>query len=634
VNLAQLVVMSLGGAFLTYLLAKISSKLRDVFAVFISLILIVFLSCFYGKTEQLQYFSFLELPLLLRINSLSWFFAITIQIITALSVIFSLSYMNPVRNFVLTSSEYNISNGVKGKERLDFYYLMFLLVNAGMLGIVLSADLVSFYIFWEIMSWSAFLLISYNRGPALQAGMKYIIMSIIGSIAMLLAIVSLYVNCGTLNIAEVASFITHASPGYALFILIAFCIAFGVKNAVVPFHTWLPDAHSEAPSPFSAVLSGILIKMGTYGFILSMYAIAGVSIFLNLARGSFHYILSLLAAVTIIVPTFIAILQDDAKRLLAWSSIAQAGYIILGITIGTGLGFVGGVFHFFNHALFKALLFFGVGAVEYRTGTRDLNSMSGLIKKMPITFFCSLVGALGLIGVPLTNGFVSKWLIYKTLILGGYPFLAFVALFGTWGTILYSYKLIHNVFLGQLPEKFKNVQESPFSMRVSIVVLSLGIIVFGILPGIPLKVINIIAASFGFSSQNITIWGISSETGILNMVNISAAISVASILVWFLLKGGGKKVSVTQDDNYAAGAYIPKGRYNYTVEFYNPLSRMLRPYFKDFVDEFYLLLVKGCRGLSNRIRKIYCGDLGYYVIYIVLFLALIISLKVGFRLWQ
>jgi proton-translocating NADH-quinone oxidoreductase chain M len=609
VNLAQLGFISFGGAFLTYLLGKVSSKLRDAFAVFISLILIIPLLYFYGKTQELTYFSFLGLPLLLRINPLSWIFAIAIQTITALSVIFSLGYM-------------------KGRERLDFYYLMLLLVNAGMLGIVLSADLVSFYIFWEIMSWSTFLLISYNKGPALQAGMKYIVMSIIGSVAMLIGILSLYAKCGSLDITLVSSFIIQASSGYALFILISFCIAFGIKNAIARFHTWLPDAHSEAPSPFSAVLSGILIKMGTYGFVLSMYAIAGLNLFMNIGGGSFHYIFSWLAAITIIVPTFIAVLQDDAKRLLAWSSIAQVGYIILGITIGTGLGFMGGMFHFFNHAAFKSLLFLSIGAIEYRTGTRDLNSLGGLIKRMPVTFFCALVGVLGLIGVPLTNGFVSKWIIYKALILGRHPFLAFIALFGTWGTILYSYKLIHNIFLGQLPEKFSSVQKVPFSMGFPVLVLSLVVMAFGILPGI-----DVIGTSFGFAPQNIQIWGIASETGVLNMINIFAAICVALIFVWLLSRIGEKKVDIAQDNTYAAGGYIPKGKYHYTVEFYNPLSRIIKPFCQDFVDEFYGWLANGCRNLSDRVRKIYCGDLGYYITYIVLFLAVLIILKMGLKLW-
>jgi len=618
VSLTQLVIIFFGGAFFTYFLGKISYKLRDVFAVFISLMLIILLSYFYGKTGELRYFSFLGLPLLLKINMLSWYFAITIAVVGALSVIFSLSYM-------------------KGKEKTDFYYLMMLLVNAGMLGIVLSGDLVSFYIFWEIMSWSAFLLISYNRGPALAAGMKYIVMSIIGSAAMLIGMLSLYANYGTLNISELASQIASASSRHILFILVTFGIGFGIKAALVPLHTWLPDAHSEAPSPFSAVLSGILIKMGTYGFLLITYMIIGIKVFLELGSGlfNFHYIFCWLGAITAVIPTFIALFQNDAKRLLAWHSIGQIGYIILGIAFGTSLSVAGGIFHIFNHATFKALLFLTVGAVEYRAkGMRDLNSLGGLMKKMPITFIGALVGALGIIGVPLTNGFVSKWMIYKTLILKEHPFLAFAALIGTWGTILSLYKFLHNIFLGQLPEKYKDVKRAPLSMQFPIIILSLIIILFGIFPGIPLKVINSIVVSFGLQSLNINIWGITSETGILNTINIFTAICIALIFVWFLFRIGEKKVTIAQDDNYAAGAYVPKDKYHYTVEFYNPLFRMIKPYFRDFVDEFYVLLVNWGKGLSNRIRKLYCGDLGYYIIYIVLFLAVLIISKIGFKVWQ
>ena len=612
-SLEILLLVAFGSAFLTYILGKISSRLRDFFSVFISFVLIIFLSYFYRKFEVVPYFSFLGIPLILKINTLSWFFAITIQLITTLSVIFSLSYM-------------------KEKERLDFYYFMMLLVNAGMLGIVLAADFLSFYIFWEIMSWSAFLLVSYNRGPALEAGMKYIVMSIIGSICMLVGILSLYTTYNTLVISEIANEIAFASFGYILFILVAFSIGFGIKAALVPLHTWLPDAHSEAPSPFSAVLSGVLIKMGTYGFLLVMYVIIGIKLFLDLFN--FHYILCWIGAITAVIPTFIALLQNDAKRLLAWHSIGQIGYIILGITFGTNLGFAGGVFHIFNHATFKSLLFLTVGAVEYRTrGVRDLNSLGGLIKKMPITFLGALVGACGLIGVPLTNGFVSKWLIYKTLILKGYPFLAFAALIGTWGTILSLYKFIHNIFLGQLPEKYKDIKKVPFSMQFPIVILSLIIILFGIFPGIPLKVINSIGTSFGFKSLDVNIWGITSETGALNLINIFTAILVSLIFFWTIFRAGAKRIRIPQDNSYAAGSYIPIDKYNYTVEFYQPLFRMIKPYFRDFVDEFYLKIVEAGRRLSDKTRKIYCGDLGYYVTYIVLFLAILIAIKLWGKIW-
>ena len=616
-SLEILLIIAFGGAPLTYLFGKTSEKIRDFLAVVISLSLVAFVACLYGKSmEKTFYLGFFGLGLVLRLNVLSWFFAITISVVGTLSIIFSLSY-------------------IKGREKTDFYFLMMLLVNAAMLGIVLAGDLVSFYIFWEIMSWSAFLLISYNKGPALAAGMKYIVMSIIGSVCFLVGMLSLYVSFDTLNISQIASVIGSASSGYILFILTAFGIAFGIKNAVLPFHTWLPDAHSEAPAPFSAVLSGTLIKMGTYGFLLLLYVIVGLKLFLGLGRGllSFHSILCFLGAVTILIPTFIAMLQTDAKRLLAWSTVGQAGYIILGIAFGTNLALAGGIFHFFNHAMFKALLFFAVGAVEFRTQTRDLDSVGGLAKKMPVVFIATLVGICALIGVPLTSGFVSKWLIYKALILEGSPFLAFFALVGTWGTILYSYKLVHNVFLGQLPEKYKDIQKSPFSMQLPVLILSVVILLFGILPGIPLKVINTIGTSFGFESLNVTLWGITSETGTLNTINIFSALLVAGIIVWLLFRLGAKSVSVAQEDSYAAGAYTPADKYHYTAEFYNPLDRMIKPFLRDVIDEFYYWIASSVRSLAGGVRHIYSGDVGYYVTYIILFLAFLIFVQLKWKIW-
>jgi len=370
--------------------------------------------------------------------------------------------------------------------------------------------------------------------------------------------------------------------------------------------------------------------------LLIMYVIVGMKLFLGLGSGlfSFNYILCFLGAITAVIPTFIALLQNDAKRLLAWHSIGQIGYIVMGITLGTTLSVAGGMFHLFNHAMFKALLFLTVGAVEYRTGgVRDLNSLGGLIKRMPVTFLGALIGTLGIIGIPLTNGFVSKWLIYKTLILEQHPFFAFAAFIGTWGTLLSFYKFLHNMFLGQLPEKYKDVEKAPFSMQFSMIIFSLIIILFGILPGIPLKVINTIVTTFGFESLNVTIWGIVSETGTINTVNIFVAIIVACIVVWLIFRAGPKAKKIAQENNYAAGAAIPRDRYHYTVDFYNPLYRMISPYLRDFIDEFYMKLANWIRELGNGVRRIYTGDVGYYVIYIILFLASLIFVQVMWSIW-
>ncbi len=618
-SLVALLIVAFGGAFLTYFVGKISPKLRNCLAVVVSLLLVVITALLYGKSPNVTFYpGFLGIPLILRLNMLSWFFAITIVGIGLLSVIYSLQY-------------------VKKEERLDYYYFTMLFINASMLGTVICGDLISFFIFWEMMSWSTYLLISYKGGRAIAAGFKYIIMSIIGSLAMLVAIISLYTRFDTLEITALASQMQTAPIDYTLFILILFSIAFVIINAFWPVHTWLPDAHAEAVSPFSSVLSAVLVRKGMYGLYLFMYVILGLNILNKLSAGiiSFNTVFCWIGAITIVFAALTALLKNDSKRILAWSTVGQGGYMILGVAFATTLGMAGGTFHILNHCIYIALLFFVAGAIEHQTGgIRDLNSLGGLIKRMPVTFVGGLVGICGLIGLPLTNGFVSKWLIYKTLILAGHPFLAFAAFLGTWGTILYGYKFIHNIFLGQLPEKYKDVKEVPFTMQLPIILLTILVILFGILPGIPLKVVDAIGTSLGFESLNVSIWwGIASESGTLNTINIFSAVLIAAIFVWILFRLGAKSVSVAQDDSYAAGAYTPVDKYHYTAEFYNPLYRMIKPFLRDVIDEFYYWIGSLVRSLANSVRHIYNGDVGYYVMYIILFLTLLIFVQVRWKIW-
>ena len=607
-----------GGSLLTYLLGKISKRARDILAALVLLTATAGIASLYGKSStETLYTGFLDFPLVLRIQPFAWIFALTIAVVGLCAVIFSWHY-------------------IREKERTDFFYFMMLLVISSMIGIVLSGDFLSFYIFWEMMSWSTFLLISYNRGKAIAAGMKYIVMSVAGSLAMLVGMISLYTRTGTLVFDAISQNLNSASSGYLQFILILFFMAFGIKNAIWPLHVWLPPAHSEAPSPFSSVLSGILIKIGTFGFILLIYGIIQVQVFVNLGHALFNVrnLLLLLGAVTILIPTFIALLQDDAKRLLAWSTVAQAGYIILGIAYGTSESFSGGTLHFFNHALFKSLLFMVVGAVEFRTnGVRDLNSLGGLINKMPVTFAAGLVGVCGLIGVPLTNGFVSKWLIYHTLIVNDSPFLALVALLGTWGTILYSYKLIHHIFLGQLPRQYEQLHAAPVSMKVPMIFLSLAVVGFGILPGLPLHVINLAELDFAMEPLAINMWGVVTGSGTLQMLNIATALILGGFILWLFFRMGRKNTRVGQLDNYAAGAPVPADRYHYSVKFYDPLTRMISPYLHDLADRFYSALARGISNVGSGIRRIYTGDVGTYALYIILFLAILIFIQLYWKVW-
>ena len=608
-----------GGALLVYLAGKVSGALRNLLAVLLAAAPVVLVAMLYGRGVSIVYYSlpFLHAELALRTDALAWFFAMTVSAIDLLAVVFSLRYM-------------------QGKRGLNFYYFSMLLVNAGMLGIVFSADLISLFVFWEIMSWATYLLISYRGGKAVAAGLKYMIMSIVGSCAMLLAVASVYATCGTFGIGALAQPLSAMSAGYKLFILLMFVLAFGIKNAIVPVHVWLPDAHSEAVSPFSAVLSGVLVRMGVYGLLLTLFVMMRWGTVLQLSISpllDFHYILAWVGAITIVIPTFIALLQNDAKRLLAWHGIGQGGYMVLGIAFGTSMGIAGGVFHTLNHATYIALLFMVVGAVEYRTGgVRDLNELGGLAKRMPITFVGGLVGISGLIGLPLTNGFVSKWLIYKTLIGEGYPFLAFAAFIGTWGTILSVFKLLHHIFLGQLPQKYIGVREAPLSMQLPIIVLSLTIFALGVLPGIALRAIGAVQECLGISVLKAGLFGVPQELGELNTINILAGV-VASLAVVYVLFALAKRARrADQFDSYGAGSYVPADRYQYSVDFYQRAYGFIRPYVRDRADDFYGWLVGKAEGLFEEVRKVYTGNVNTYAAYIVVSLALLILLKMGGQL--
>jgi len=614
-QLGILLLTAFVGVLFVYAVGRFSARTRSALAVLVALAPTVWLALLYGQTPQLDYYRlpFLNVTLTLRLEPLAWFFAMAIAAIGLLSIIFSLEYM-------------------KGKERLDFYYSSMLLVNASMLGIVLSGDLISLYIFWEIMSWSTYLVISYKGGKAVAAGLKYMIMSVVGSCAMLLAIVSLYVHYQTVEIPALASAIQGASVGYALFVLVMFVIAFGIKNAIMPLHTWLPDAHSEAVSTFSAVLSGVLVRMGVYGVLLIMYGVLRVEMLQKLGSGALNFsnILCWIGAITIVIPTFTALLQDDSKRLIAWHTVGQGGYMILGIAFGSALGIAGGIFHTLAYGLSVALLFFVAGAVEHRTrGERDLNRLGGLAKRMPLTFFAALCGICGFIGVPLTGSFVSKWLIYKTLIAHRYPFLAFAALIGTWGTILSVYKFLHNIFLGQLPEKYKNVKEVPFSMRLPMILLAFAILLFGILPGIPLKAIAAIQSSLGLEPLKAGLFAMPAAVGELNMINILAAVAGSCLVAYVLFRVCRRSRRVPQSDSYAAGSYVPVDRYQYSARFYERVYQVIGPYVRDRVDAFYYWLVEKSEGFFDGVRKLYTGSVNTYALYIILFLALMVVAKLA-----
>jgi len=371
---------------------------------------------------------------------------------------------------------YSVKYMEKFTDKTKFYTL-FLLMIAGMNGVVLSGDMFNLFIFLEIASIASYTLVAFGtEAEELEAAFKYQVMGSVASGMILLGIAILYSYVGTLNMADAARIIAiSGSNKLILFVSSLFLMGFGLKAAIMPFHAWLPDAHPSAPAPISAILSGVLIKViGVYALVRILFNIIGLTV-------TFSYILMILAAISMIAGVLLALGQWDLKRLLAYCSISQIGYIILGIGLGTPLGILGGLFHLFNHSVFKSLLFLNSGSIDYSVGTRDLQKMGGLSEKMPITGNTSLIASMSIAGIPPFSGFWSKLIIILACIQTRHFIFAFIAVLDSILTLVLFLKVQRYAFWGKPMINIDKIKEVPKFMSIPMIILAVLCCVMGLL---------------------------------------------------------------------------------------------------------------------------------------------------------
>lgn len=379
---------------------------------------------------------------------------------------------------------------MEDEKGLDKYYLLLLVMCAGMVGVSFTGDIFNLYVFFEIMSITSYGLVAFFRsGKSVEGAFKYLVMGTVGTVSILMGVTLVYGLGGTLNIADLSVRLTALSGamenGFPLSGVIAlglFITGFGVKIGMVPLHAWKPDAYQAAPSAVSAVLAGGVIMVGVSAMLRVSYLLFNVL--------SVGYVFVALGLATMILGGFMAVVQDDLKRLLAYSSISQMGYTLLAVGLGTALSMKGGMFHFLNNAIYKGLLFLCAGAVVLRVGTSRMDELGGLGKKMPVTAFAFAVGAIALSGIPPLNGFASKWMIYVACIDVGRPILTVIAVVISAITLAYLLKAFSMVFLGPLPDQFEGVKEAPASMLVPMVALTSLCILFGVFPQLGIGVVK------------------------------------------------------------------------------------------------------------------------------------------------
>jgi multicomponent Na+:H+ antiporter subunit D len=392
-------------------------------------------------------------------------------VVDGLSLVLLLS-IGLVSLVVLLMGRYMI---VGETQRFNFVNLI-LLVMAGMNGVVMVRDIFSLYVFLEITAVSSFILIAFYKDvSALEAAFKYIILSAVATVLMLAAIALLLLVSGDTRFEAINAALKDSQHAFILMLAVGmFICGLFIKAGLMPFHGWLPDAYSAAPAPISVLLAGIVTKtVGVYTLIRIVSAVFGFD-------NPLKQILLLVGAISIVLGALAALGQSDFKRMLAYSSISQVGYIIIGLGCGTALGIAGAVFHLFNHSIFKSLLFVNSAAVETQTGTRDMDKLSGLAERMPLTGITSALGFLSASGIPPLAGFWSKLIIIIALWLAGYHVYAVVAILAGVLTLAYFLSMQRRVFFGKLAEEFSDVKEAGAGLALPAVILSVITVAAGL----------------------------------------------------------------------------------------------------------------------------------------------------------
>jgi len=412
-----------------------------------------------GNIIEYQMFELLpNLGISFRVDILSFSLAVLSSFIWMLVTVYSLDYMRKEH----------------GGNR---YYPALIITLGSCMGIFMAGDLFTLFVFFEIMSLMSYALVVHEETvSALKAGYKYLIMTIIGGLALFFGIIITFEVAGTVSLSGPALFREPTTLG--LFAFISFLVGFGMKAGMFPLHVWLPDAHPVAPSPASALLSGIMLKTGAYGLLRVIFHSFGIGL---MRESGWMNILLVIAVITIFLGSTVAITQEDLKRRLAYSSIGQMGYILMGMAILTERALIGDIFHIFSHALMKSTLFLAAGSVILKTGKRNIRSLGGIGRQMPFTMGAFTVAALAMIGIPPLSGFLSKWTLALGAMDAGLPFYAIVLMTSSLLTALYYLPVIIVAFFGTEHDPV-TVSEAPFKMLIPIAILAVSSLLFGLLP--------------------------------------------------------------------------------------------------------------------------------------------------------
>ena len=518
--------------------------------------------------------------------------------VDALSVLFALMGAG-IGGFVLL---YSIGYMAHDKAATRFYATMLVFIG-GFIGLVYSANLFIFYLCWEVVGLCSFSLVGfwYTNREAVNGARKVLLMTHIAGYGLLAAILVIYHRTGSTLWTDPA--VAHAFTG-SVFVLMV--VALVAKSVQVPLHTWIPEAMA-APTPVSALLhAACYVKAGVY-LAARMHSFGAWP-------AAWGETVMWIGIVTMAVGVMYAMVQTDLKRMLAFSTVSQIGYMMMGIGIGTPLAITAGLLHCLNHGFFKGGLFLTAGSVQHATGTRDMNQLGGLAARMPRTTLSWLIGVGSMMGFPLMSGFASKWMLYAAALQAGQVAPAVIAWAVSLGTVFLGVKATSAVFLGPLPENIKEAHESPASMVWGMGLLAAGSVILGVAPQLAVNtLLNPIlrALSLG-AGVHVTWFGLSSEagtfstTGGLVLAVVSLVIGGAIYALAYVARrvtvtaGGGAAMAGAGGGIFTGGEPLPEQDRLTASDFSSIFQQNWKPFFRwSNVDKVYLAVWDGLQAVSR-----------------------------------
>jgi NADH-quinone oxidoreductase subunit M len=529
----------------------------------------------------------------------------------------------------------------KSKKTSFSYYALQFLLSLAMLAIVLAGDFITFFIGWEIMTWSSYFLISKSKNIDTKSLQKYILFSLASAFSLMAGMVIVYAFTNSFDFNVIANSF-HTMPfDIKVTLIVLFSLSFFTKAGVIGLHYWVVDTYSKAPDLFSSILSAVMSKMGIYGLFLVYGHLVGYTelkdMFGTILNGTdFGYLLGWIGVATSIIATFKAITQDEVKRLLAYSSIAQLGYIIAVIGMGTSFGVAGAMYHTLIHTIIKLLLFINVAAIVAQTGKSKFSELGGLIYRTPVSFVMLLIGIIALAGMPPLGGFASKFMLYNAAIDSKFALILVGMLFSGAASFLYCYKLVYGIYLGHPTSKDLETQkEVPISYLIPQIILALLLVATGAFPGAFIKVINPILTEFSLSTIPYTSMTVmESAVGNFNGFFIISAFVVIFVLILLLvwrIKSKAKNNLNRFDISYCGEVPTKNTQLHYGFGFGTELHRIkfVNAILKRSSSTFYEALATQTNKTAGLLSRMYYGNIHNTMIIILLFFSALFFIGVN-----